>query len=51
MIELLLEFNTKVNAVVWGFPMIATLIGVGLFITIRTKFIQISKFGPMCRET
>ncbi len=51
MIDLLLAFNTKVNGIVWGFPMIALLIGVGLFISIRTRFIQLLKFGAMCRET
>ncbi len=51
MIDSLLDFNTRINAVVWGFPMIAMLIGAGLFLTIRTRFIQLFKFGVMCRET
>ena len=51
MVEALLALNTKVNGFVWGPPMLITLVGVGVFITIRTRFIQFSKFGLMCRET
>jgi len=51
MIESMLAFNAQINALVWGFPMIVLLVGVGIFITIRTRFIQFSKFGVMCRET
>ena len=36
---------------VWGPPMLILLLGVGVYITIRTRFLQFSKFGLMCRET
>ena len=36
---------------VWGIPMLALLGGAGLYVTVRTGFIQFSKFGLMCRET
>jgi alanine or glycine:cation symporter, AGCS family len=51
MLDWLILINAKLNAVVWGLPMIVVLIGVGLFITFRIKFIQISKFRTMWRET
>ncbi|MHC4917590.1 MAG: alanine/glycine:cation symporter family protein [Planctomycetota bacterium] len=31
--------------------MLILLVGVGVYITVRTRFIQFSKFGLMCRET
>ena len=51
MIEYLLRLNNEINSLVWGLPMIIVLMGVGLFITFRTGFIQFSRFGLMCRET
>ena len=49
--ELLVDLNSRINAFVWGPPMLIAIIGVGVFITIRTGFIQFSRFGLMCRET
>jgi AGCS family alanine or glycine:cation symporter len=49
--DLWLTLNTKINALVWGPPMLITLIFVGVYVTVRTRFIQFSKFGLMCRET
>ena len=51
MIETLSALNSQISALVWGPPMIILLLGFGVFITIRTKFIQFSKFGLMSRET
>jgi len=51
MIAWLLKLNSQVNALVWGPPMLILLIGAGVYITIRTGFIQFAKFGLMCRET
>lgn len=51
MIDYLLKLNGEINSLVWGLPMIFVLIGIGLFITFRTGFIQFSRFGLMCRET
>jgi len=51
MLDWLLEANTAVNNVVWGPPMLVLLVGVGVYITIRTRAIQFSRFGLMCRET
>jgi len=51
MIDWLLEVNTRVNDVVWGPPMLVLLVGVGVYITVRTRAVQFRKFGFMCRET
>jgi len=51
MIEKLLALNTAINGIVWGPPMLVAMIGVGLFITLRTRFVQFRHFGTMCRET
>jgi AGCS family alanine or glycine:cation symporter len=49
--EFLLQLNTSINSVVWGAPMIIAIIGVGIYVLIRTRFVQFAKFGLMCRET
>lgn len=51
MIDLLMTLNAKINALVWGPPMLIALIGMGIYITIRTRFMQFRNFGLMCRET
>lgn len=43
--------NTKLNEIVWGLPMIVLILGVGLFLTIITKFLQIRKFGTSVDKT
>jgi len=40
-----------INDWVWGPPLLILLIGVGIYFTIRTRFLQFAKFGLMCRET
>ncbi len=50
-LDWLLAVNTQVNDFVWGPPMLVLLIGAGIYISIRTKFIQFRKFGLMSRET
>ena len=51
MTEWLMQLNSKLNAFVWGPPMLILLIGAGVYITIRLRFLQFAKFGLMCRET
>jgi len=47
----LIELNSQINGIVWGPPMLVLLVGAGVFLSIRTKFIQFRKFGLMSRET
>jgi AGCS family alanine or glycine:cation symporter len=51
MTDKLIAINSTINSLIWGPPMLIALIGVGLYLTYRTGFIQFSKFGLMCRET
>ena len=45
------KVNGWVNEVVWGWPMIILILGVGIFLTIMTKFLQVRKFGTSIGET
>ena len=49
--EFLIEANQAVNAFVWGVPAMAAIIGVGLWLTIRTRFVQFGRFGTAMRQT
>ncbi|MFO0792585.1 MAG: sodium:alanine symporter family protein [Candidatus Brocadiaceae bacterium] len=39
------------NIYIWGLPMIIAIVGIGIFLTILSRFIQIRKFVRMWRET
>ena len=45
------DVNSVVNGVVWGPPMLFLLLFVGVFLTIRTGFFQIGKFGYTLKNT
>lgn len=45
------KFNTSVNNFVWGIPMIALILGTGIFITIKTHFFQIKNIGVWLNST
>ncbi len=48
----LTEWLDRLNGnVIWGTPMLILLVGVGVYVTIRTRLFQFAKFGLMCRET
>jgi len=49
--EWLIDLNKRVNELAWGPPMLVALVGVGVYLTVRTRFIQFGKFALMCRET
>ncbi len=49
--EFIKEINAAVNDVVWGPVMLCLLIGAGLFLSIRTKFVQFRKFGYVMKNT
>ena len=51
MFDWLIWLNAEVNALLWGPPMLVLLIATGVYITVRTRWIQFAKFGLMCRET
>ena len=45
------DVNSVVNGLVWGWPMIILILGTGILITVRTKCMQVRKFGTSCNET
>ena len=51
MLELITKVNGAVNAFVWGIPAMILILGVGLYLTIGTRMIQLRKFGHSMKET
>ncbi|GAB62366.1 amino acid carrier protein [Candidatus Jettenia caeni] len=49
--EKLIELIHGINTFVWGLPMVVAIVGIGLFLTVLSRFIQIRKFMRMWRET
>ena len=37
--------NDVINGIVWGWPMIILILGTGILLTVRTKALQVRKFG------
>lgn len=50
-LEIVTKVNGAVNGFVWGPIMLTLLIGVGLFLSIRTGFAQFRKFGYAIKNT
>lgn len=44
-LSLIETINGAVNSFIWGLPAMICIVGVGLFLTLRTGFLQIRKFG------
>ncbi|MDD5823044.1 MAG: sodium:alanine symporter family protein [Firmicutes bacterium] len=51
MIERIADINTVVNDFVWGVPAMVCIVGVGLYLSFRTGFIQFRKFGYSLKST
>ena len=51
MIDIITLINSKINDFVWGVPAMILILGVGLWLSIRSGFIQIKKFGVAMRST
>lgn len=49
--DIITKVNSAVNNFVWGVPAMILIIGVGLYLTLRLRFVQIRKFGISMRET
>ncbi len=49
--EWITKINDVVNGIVWGPVMLALLVGVGIYFTIRTGFFQVRKFGFLLKTT
>ena len=51
MVEMITAINQAVNNFIWGVPAMICIIGVGLLLSVRTKFIQIWKFPYAIKTT
>jgi AGCS family alanine or glycine:cation symporter len=49
--QFLSEINAAISGVVWGAPMLILLLGTGVYLSVRTGFLQIRRFGYMMRNT
>jgi len=47
----ILEVNSVINELVWGWPMLILIVGTGIFFTILTRFISVRKFGYIMKNT
>ena len=51
MIEWITAINKVLNDFIWGVPAMVCIIGVGLYLGLRTGFIQIRRFGESMKNT
>lgn len=51
MLEMIASVNKVVNDFIWGVPAMLCILGVGLYLTIRTRFLQIRKFPYAMKVT
>ena len=49
--EFIMKLNQTVNSFVWGPIMLALLVGTGIYISFRTNFLQVRKFGYIWKHT
>ena len=49
--EFISSINEAINDIVWGPVMLTLLIGTGLFLSVKTGFLQFTKFGYMMKNT
>lgn len=51
MIETITKVNQVANDFIWGVPAIVCIIGVGILLSVRTRFIQVRRFGAAMKNT
>ena len=51
MLEIITAINKVLNDFIWGVPAMVCIIGVGLYLALRTRFIQVRKFGYSLKNT
>ena len=50
-IQAVTKVNDVINGIVWGWPVIILILGTGLLLSIRTRFLQVRKFGNAWSST
>lgn len=51
MLQTIESVNTAINNFIWGIPAMICIIGVGLYLSVRMRFIQIRKFSLAMKQT
>ncbi len=51
MLETITSINSSINSFVWGPIMLALLVGTGVYLTVKTGFIQVKWFGYILKNT
>ena len=51
MLEIITQINNVLNGFIWGVPAMVCIIGVGLYLALRTRLIQIRQFGYSMKNT
>lgn len=51
MLEIIAKINSAVSDFIWGLPAMICIVGAGILLTVRTRFIQVRKFGTSMRNT
>ena len=51
MIDIIEQINSAVSNFIWGFPAMVCIVGVGILLTVRTKFLQVRKFPEAIKST
>lgn len=49
--EFITNLNSQVNSFIWGVPAMICIIGVGIYLSVNTGFIQIRRFGIAMKTT
>ena len=49
--EIITSVNSAVNSFAWGPVMLVLLVGTGIYLSIRTGFVQVRKFGHIMKNT
>ncbi|MDD4836830.1 MAG: sodium:alanine symporter family protein [Dethiosulfovibrio sp.] len=47
----LMSIVQGINSILWGYVLIVLLCGTGLYYTLRLNFVQVRKFGAVCKQT
>lgn len=50
-VQIVTSVNDKINGVVWGIPMLVLIIATGIYMTVRTRFFQVTKAKQIGDET
>ncbi len=51
MFEIISRINDTLNNFIWGVPAMVCILGAGLYLSVRTRFVQIRKFGYAMKST